>query len=121
MARGDRFRDDKGDRGVWAALLALVWLAAAWWVKDQLPYMTTVEQTYFLNRSIMCLLVYGVFIAYYVWRSFKPKHWAFKDYDDYEYISTLDLPDFWSVNMKRYKQMVKERLRRDRNSETAPP
>lgn len=112
---------DRGDKVAFSALLLMVWLAAAWWALKQVQYIMGVERTYFLNRSIMCLLICGVFIAYYVWRSFKPEHWAFRDYDDYDYISTLDLPNFWSVNMKRYKQMVKERLRRERNGETAPP
>jgi hypothetical protein len=114
VASGDRLRDDNNNRGFWVALLAFVWVAAALWVEDQLPYMTNIEKTYFLNRSMMCLLVYGVFIAYYVWRSFKPEHWTLRDYDDYEYVSTLDLSEFWSVNMKRYKQMVMERRRRER-------
>jgi peptidoglycan/LPS O-acetylase OafA/YrhL len=74
---------DKSDKVAFTALLVLVWLAAAWWALKQLPYITGIERTYFLNRIVLCLLVYGVFIAYYVWRSFKPEHWALRDHDDY--------------------------------------
>ncbi|TRO53975.1 hypothetical protein E2P71_05225 [Candidatus Bathyarchaeota archaeon] len=93
------------------ALLVLVWVVAAWWAVEQLPHMAGIERTFFLDRSIFCLLVYGVFIAYYVWRSFKPEHWALRDHDGYEYPSTLDLTDYWSRNMRRYKQMVMDRRR----------
>ena len=106
-------RSDKGDKVSFTALLVLVWLVAAWWALKQLPYLTGIERTFFLDRSMFCLLVYGVFIAYYVWRSFKPEHWTLRDHDGYEYPSTLDLPDSWSFNVKRYKQRVRERLRKD--------
>ena len=102
---------NKGDKVAFAALLVLVWLAAAWWALKQLPYMTDIERTYFINRSAMCLLVYSVFIAYYVWRSFKPAHWTLRDYDGYEYPSMIELPNHWSHNLSRYKQIVKARLR----------
>jgi hypothetical protein len=106
-------RRDKGDKVSFTALLVLVWVVAAWWAMKQLTYMTGIERTFFLDRSIFYLLVYGVFIAYYVWRSFKPEHWTLRDHDGYEYPSTLDLPDSWSFNVRRYKQMVRERLRRE--------
>lgn len=111
-----RAGSDRGDKVSFTALMLLIWVMAAWWAMRQLPGLAGVERTFFLDRSILCLLVYGVFIAYYVWRSFKPRHWALRDHDGYEYPSTLDLPDSWSYDLSRYKQMVRKRLRDNETS-----
>ena len=103
---------DRGDKVAFTALLALVWLASAWLALRQLPNLTGVERTFFLNRVILCLIVAGVFIAYHVWRSFKPGHWVLRDHGSFEYAPTIDLPNHWSFNMSRYQQIVQERLRR---------
>jgi len=104
---------DRGDKVAFTALLVLIWLASAWWALEQAQYIVGVERTLFTNRMALCLLVYGVFIAYYAWRSFKPEHWTLRDYDGYKPPSTVDLPDFWSGSMARYKQMIEERRRKE--------
>ena len=67
---------DRGDKVAFTALLVLGWLASAWWVLEQAQYILGVDRTLFVNRMVLSLLVYGLLIAYYVWRSFQPAHWA---------------------------------------------
>jgi len=108
-----RVGGDRGDKIAFTALLALIWLASAWWALEQAQYIVGVEGTLYINRMVFCLLVYGVFIAYYTWRSFKPAHWDLSDHEGYVHLSTVDLPGFWSLSMARYKRMVEERRRRE--------
>ena len=77
------------------------------------------DQDLFVNRMALCLLVYGVFIAYYTWRSFKPAHWVLRDHDGYQpYPSTSELPDWLFPHVRRYKEMIRERMRLERDGET---
>jgi len=46
------------------------------WALEQAQYILGVDRILFVNRMVLSLLVYGLLIAYYVWRSFKPAHWA---------------------------------------------
>jgi hypothetical protein len=74
----------------------------------------TGEERKLIDRLVFCLFFCGVLIAYYIWRSFKPEHWTPRDYDGYKsYPSTIELPDWFAPQVRRYKEMVRERLRKE--------
>ena len=117
MSWSEEANKDKGENLSFMLFLLLIGALGSWWAISRLSALSGLERTLFFNRFVLCSVVYGVFVSYYSWRTLKPDAWQLKDRDNYAHPSTLDLPDSWSPNMKRYKRKAKLKKAMRRRSE----
>ena len=108
MVWSEEIKIDKGEKISHILLFLLIGAIATLCAVNKVPYLSGVDRMLFINRFILCLVIYGVFIVYYSWTNLKPPGWRLRDYGDYVYSEIIDLPESWSLNMRRYKKKVKK-------------
>ena len=74
-------------------VLLIMWLLGAWWVTTTAQSLNGVERLFFTNRMTLALLLGGIVVIVYTWKSFKPIDWELPEFN-YERLDIEDLPDF---------------------------
>ena len=85
--------EDRGNKVSILGVLLLMWILGAWWVTKTAQSLNGVERLFFTNRMMLALVLGGIVVIVYTWKSFKPIDWELPEFN-YERLDIEDLPDF---------------------------
>jgi len=85
--------EDMGNKVSILCVLLIMWLLGAWWVTKTAQSLNGVERLFFTNRMTLALILGGIVVIVYTWKSFKPIDWELPEFN-YGRLDIEDLPDF---------------------------